>query len=98
LGSASNYRINNIFIFKDLVFTHVHEFLNFFFNIASMTRFVEIFRKLFELRLANNPFFKNKHFELYCFVMYKVHNIVNRRESDVLCHSVRRSRVPTSFS
>jgi hypothetical protein len=26
LGSASNYQIINIFIFKDLVFTHVHEF------------------------------------------------------------------------
>ncbi len=25
LGSASNYQIINIFIFKDLVFTHVHE-------------------------------------------------------------------------
>jgi hypothetical protein len=28
--------------------------------------------------------------------MYRVRNIVNRRESDVICHSVRRSRVPTS--
>jgi hypothetical protein len=46
-----------------------------FFYIASMTRFVEIFRKLFELRLANYTFFKNKHFELCCFVMYRVHNI-----------------------
>jgi hypothetical protein len=41
-------------------------------------------------------FFKNKHFELCCFVMYRVRNIVNRRESDVICHSVQRSRVPTS--
>ncbi len=62
-----------------------------------MTRSVEIFRKLFELRLANYTFFfKNKHFELCCFVMYRVRNIINRRESDVICHSVRRSRVPTS--
>ncbi len=29
--------------------------------------------------------------------MYRVRNIVNRRESDVICHSVRRSRVPTSM-
>jgi hypothetical protein len=42
--------------------------------------------------------FKNKHFELCCFVMYRVRNIVNRRESDVICHSVRRSQVPTSHS
>jgi hypothetical protein len=27
LGSANNYQIINIFIFKDLVSTHVHEFL-----------------------------------------------------------------------
>jgi hypothetical protein len=53
LGSASNYRIINIFIFKDFVFTHVHGLY-----IASMTRFVEIFRKLFELRLANYTFFQ----------------------------------------
>jgi hypothetical protein len=39
----------------------------------------------------------NKHFELCCFVMYRVRNIVNRRESDVICHSVRRSQVPTSM-
>jgi hypothetical protein len=58
LGSASNYQIINIFIFKDLVFTHVHEFLIFKKNIASMIRFVEIFRKLFECRLANNIFFQ----------------------------------------
>jgi hypothetical protein len=57
LGSASNYRIINIFIFKDLVFRHVHEFIFLVFYIASMTRFVEIFRKLFELRLANYTFF-----------------------------------------
>jgi hypothetical protein len=25
-------------------------------------------------------FFKNKHFELCCFVMYRVHNIVNRKK------------------
>jgi hypothetical protein len=98
LGSASNYQIINIFIFKDLVFRHVHEFIFLFFHIASMTRFVEIFRKLFELRLANYTFFKNKHFELCCFVMYRVRNIVNRRESDVICQSVRRSRVPTSVA
>ncbi len=49
------------------------------------------------LDLQITPFFKNKHFELCCFVMYRVHNIVNRRESDVICHSVRRSRVPTSI-
>jgi hypothetical protein len=58
LGSANNYQIINIFIFKDLVFTHVHEFLIYIFNIASMTRFVEFFRKLFECRLANNIFFQ----------------------------------------
>ncbi len=58
MGSASNYRIINIFIFKDLVFTYVHEFSFKFFYIASMTRFVEIFRKLFELRLANYTFFQ----------------------------------------
>jgi hypothetical protein len=46
--------------------------------------------------LQITPFFKNKHFELCCFVMYRVRNIVNRRESDVICHSVRRSRAPTS--
>ncbi len=96
-GSAINYQIINIFIFKDLVFTYVHEFFYLFIYIASMTRFVEIFRKLFELRLANYTFFKNKHFELCCFVMYRVRNIVNRKESDVICHSVRRSRVPTSI-
>jgi hypothetical protein len=62
-----------------------------------MTRFFEIFRKLFELRLANYTFFKNKDFELCCFVMYRVCNIVNRRESDVICQSVRKSRVPTSI-
>jgi hypothetical protein len=45
-------------IFKDLVFTHVHEFIFLFFYIASMTRFVEIFRKLFELRLAIYTFFQ----------------------------------------
>jgi hypothetical protein len=39
-------------------------------------------------------FFKNKHFELCCFVMYRVLNIVNRKESDVICHNVRRSRAP----
>jgi hypothetical protein len=27
--------------------------------------------------------------------MYTVRNIVNRKESDVICHSVRRSRAPT---
>jgi hypothetical protein len=48
------------------------------------------------LELQITPFFKNKHFELCYFVMYRVRNIVNRRESDVICHSVRRSRVPTS--
>jgi len=48
--------------------------------------------------LQITPFFKNKHFELCCFVMYKVRNIVNRRESDVICHIDRRSRVPTSNS
>jgi len=96
-GSTINYQIINIFIFKDLVFTYVHEFFYLFIYIASMTRFVEIFRKLFELRLANYTFFKNKHFELCCFVMYRVRNIVNRKESDVICHSVRRSRVPTSI-
>ncbi len=58
LGSARNYQIINIFIFKDLVSPHVHEFLLIFFNIASMTRFVEICRKLFECRLANNTFFQ----------------------------------------
>ncbi len=58
MGSASNYRIINIFIFKDLVFADVHEFIFYFFYIASMTRFVEIFRKLFELRLANYTFFQ----------------------------------------
>jgi hypothetical protein len=58
LGSASNYRIINIFICKDLVFTHVHEFIFLFFYLVSMTRFVEIFRKLFELRLANYTFFQ----------------------------------------
>jgi hypothetical protein len=58
LGSAGNYRIINRFIFKDLVFTHVHEFIFYFFYIANMTRFVEIFRKLFELRLANYTFFQ----------------------------------------
>ncbi len=47
-----------------------------------------------DLRIT--PFFKNKHFELCCFVMYRVRNIVNKRESDVICHSVRRSRAPTS--
>jgi len=62
LGPASNYRIINIFIFKDLVFTHVHEFIFLFFYIASMTRFVEIFRKLFELRLANYTFFQKLTF------------------------------------
>jgi hypothetical protein len=49
------------------------------------------------LDLQITPFFKNKHFELCCFVMYRVCNIVNRRESDVICHSVRRLRVPTSY-
>jgi len=49
------------------------------------------------LDLQITPFFKNKHFELCCFVMYRVHNIVNRRESDVICHSGRRSRAPTSY-
>ncbi len=44
------------------------------------------------------PFFKNKHFELCCFIMYRVRNIVNRRESDVIRHSVRRSRVLTSVT
>jgi hypothetical protein len=29
--------------------------------------------------------------------MYRVRNIVNRRESDAICHSVRRSWVPTSY-
>ncbi len=58
MGSASNYRIINIFIFKDLVFTHVHEFLKKKIYIASMTRFAEIFRKLFEVRLANYTFFQ----------------------------------------
>jgi hypothetical protein len=58
LGSARNYQIINIFIFKDLVFTHVHEFFFNFLYIASMTRFVEIFRKLFDCRLANNTFFQ----------------------------------------
>jgi len=48
------------------------------------------------LDLQITPFFKNKHFELCCFVMYRVPNIVNRRESEVICHSVWRSRVPTS--
>ncbi len=57
MGSASNYRIINIFIYKDLVFTHVHEFFYKKNYIASMTRFLEIFRKLFELRLANYTFF-----------------------------------------
>jgi hypothetical protein len=28
--------------------------------------------------------------------MYRVRNIVNRRESDVICHSVQRSQAPTS--
>jgi len=28
--------------------------------------------------------------------MYRVRNVINRRESDVICHSVRRSWVPTS--
>jgi len=37
------------------------------------------------LDLQITPFFKNKHFELCCFVMYRVRNIVNRRESDVIC-------------
>ncbi len=32
---------------------------------------------------------------LFCY--YRVRNIVNKRENDVICHSVRRSRVPTSF-
>jgi hypothetical protein len=45
-----------MFIFKDLVFTHVHEFIFKFSDIASMTRFVENFRKLFELRLVNYTF------------------------------------------
>ncbi len=58
MGSASNYRIINIFIFKDLVFTHVHEFFLKKIYIANMTRFVEIFRKLFELRLSNYTFFQ----------------------------------------
>jgi hypothetical protein len=49
-----------------------------------------------DVDLQITPFFKNKHFELCCFVMYRVRNIVNRRESDVICHSVRRSRAPTS--
>jgi hypothetical protein len=49
------------------------------------------------LDLQITPFFKNKHFELCCLVMYRVRNIVNTRESDVICHSVRRSRVPTSM-
>jgi len=97
LGSASNYQIINTFIFKDLVFTHVHKFIFNFFDIASMTRFFEIFRKLFELRLVNYTFsqkqtfvnqmtnfvFKNwctSTFELCCFVMYRVRNIVNREE------------------
>jgi hypothetical protein len=41
-----------------------------------------------DVDLQITPFFKNKHFELCCFVMYRVRNIVNRRESDVICHSV----------
>jgi hypothetical protein len=49
------------------------------------------------LDLQITPSSKNKHFELCCFVMYRVCNIVNRRESDVICHSVRRSQVPTSM-
>ncbi len=43
------------------------------------------------------PFLKNKHFELCYFVMYRVRNIDNRRESDVIRHSIRRSQVPTSL-
>jgi hypothetical protein len=50
------------------------------------------------LEVQITPFFKNKHFELCCFVTYRVRNIVNRRESDVIRHSVRRSWVSTSGS
>ncbi len=77
MGSASNYQIINIFIFKDLVFTHVHEFILYFFNIASMTRFVENFTKLFELRLANYTFFQKQTFvnQMTNFVFKKLVHI-----------------------
>jgi hypothetical protein len=43
LGSASNYQIINILIFKDLVFTHVHEFLkkNYIASMTSLLKFSE---------------------------------------------------------
>ncbi len=49
-----------------------------------------------DVNLQITLFFKKKHFGLCCFVMYRVRNIVNRRESDVICHNVRRSRAPNS--
>jgi hypothetical protein len=74
-------------------------FMSLFFNFfilqvwQGLLKFSENYLKL-DLQIT--PFFKNKHFELCCFVVYRVRNIVNRRESDVICHSVRRSRIPTS--
>jgi hypothetical protein len=62
-----------------------------------MTSLLKFSENNLNLDLQITPFFKNKHFELCCFVMYRVRNIVNRRESDVICHSVRRSRVPSSM-
>ncbi len=97
LGSVSNYRIINIFIFKDLVFTHVHEFILYFFILQVWQGLLKFSQNYLNLDLQITLFFKNKHFELCCLVMYRVRNIVNTRKNDVICHSVRRSRVLTSM-
>jgi len=49
------------------------------------------------LDLQITPFSKINILNYVVLVMYRVRNIVNRRESDVICHSVRRSRVPISL-
>jgi len=64
-------------------------FMSLFFCIASMTRFVEIFRKLFELRLANYTFFQKINILNYVVLLcIELRNIVNRRESDIICQKV----------
>jgi len=97
LGSASNYWIINIFIFKDLVLKKKMSLFFNFFILQVWQGLLKFSKNYLNLDLQITPFFKNKHFEFCCFVMYRVRNIVNRRESDVICHSVRRSRVPTNI-
>jgi hypothetical protein len=58
LGSASNYRIINIFIFKNLVFTHVHEFFFFYIYILQVWQgLLKFSENYLNLDLQITPFF-----------------------------------------